>query len=202
MYRDIDNWVRSCDSCPRVKSPMHTVIAPLLIMEVPGPFQRVSVDIVGPLPITETGNRYVLCFMDHCTRWPILVPIVKTDSATVATAFFKEVICNHGCLEVCKIMRTSKVNSSPYHPQCNAVQERFNAVILTTISHYVNKFHNNWDNFIPAIEFAYRSTPADNSIGFSPFFMLYGREAVLPIDVSLHPNQNILSVMLGIIFIT
>ena len=67
MYRDIDNWVRSCDSCPRVKSPIHKVIAPLLIMEVPGPFQRVSVDILGPLPITETGNRYVLCFMDHCT---------------------------------------------------------------------------------------------------------------------------------------
>ena len=136
-----------------------------------------------------------------------LVPIAKTDSATAATAFFKEVICSHGCprvllsdrgtnflsklvLEVCKIMRTSKVNSSSHHPQCNAVQERFNAVILTTISHYVNKLHNNWDNFIPAIQFAYRSTPADNSIGFSPFFMLYGREAVLPIDVSLHPKPE------------
>ena len=46
----------------------------------------------------------------------------------------------------------------------------------------MNTFHNNWDNFIPAIQFAYRSTPADNSIGFSPFFMLYGREAVLPIQ--------------------
>ena len=97
MHRDIDNWVRSCDSCHRVKTPKHKVVAPLLTMKVPGPFQRVSVDILGPLPVTESGNRYVLCFMDHCTRWPILVPIAKTDSATVATVFFKEIICNHGC---------------------------------------------------------------------------------------------------------
>ena len=82
-------------------------------------------------------------------------------------------------------MGTNKLNTSAYHPQCNAVQERFNSVILDTISHYVNKFHTDWDEFIPSIQFAYRSSPADNSVGFSPFFLLYGREAVLPLDVAL-----------------
>ena len=87
-------------------------------------------------------------------------------------------------------MRTDKINTSSYHPQCNAVQERFNAVILDTITHYVNKFQTNWDKFIPAIQFACRSTSADNSVGFSPFFLLNGREAVLPIDVSLCPKPQ------------
>ena len=64
----------------------------------------------------------------------------------------------------------------------------FNAIILDTVTHYVNKFQTDWDKFIPAIQFAYRSTPSDNSVGFSPFFLLYGREAVLPIDVSLCLN--------------
>ena len=133
MHKDIDNWVRSCDSCYRTKMPKHKVIAPLLTMEVSEPFGRVSVDIVGPLPITTSGNRYVLCFSDHCTRWPILVPIPTTDVTSVATAFFREVICNHGCprillsdrgthflskivSEVCKIMKTDEVNTIPYHP--------------------------------------------------------------------------------------
>ena len=202
MYRDIDNWVRSCISCSQRKTHRHKVLAPLVTMKVPGAFERVSVDVLGPLPITVSGHRYVLCFTDHCTRWPILVPLKETDACTVARVFFDYVICEHGCpnsllsdrgtnflskvvLEVCRIMRTQKLNTSSYHPQCNAIQERYNAVILDTISHYVNQFHNDWDTYLSAIQFAYRTTPATNSVGFSPFFLLYGREARLPIDVTL-----------------
>ena len=61
-------------------------------------------------------------------------------------------------------------------------------VILDTISHYVNEFQNDWDQYITAIQFAYRTTPAENSVGFSPFFLLYGREARLPLDVTLTPK--------------
>ncbi|XP_038047480.1 uncharacterized protein K02A2.6-like [Patiria miniata] len=202
MYRDIDNWVRSCRSCSQRKTHRHKVVAPLVTMKVPDAFERVSVDVLGPLPITTFGNRYVLCFTDHCTRWPILVPLATTNAATIARALFDYVICEHGCpvtllsdrganflsnivREVCLIMQTQKLNTSSYHPQCNAVQERFNSVILDTVSHYVNEFQTNWDQYITAIQFAYRSTPADNSIGFSPFFLLYGREARLPLDVAL-----------------
>ena len=202
MYRDVDNWVRSCISCSQRKTHRHKVLAPLITMKVPNAFERVSVDILGPLPTTVSGNRYVLCFSDHCTRWPILVPLKVTDASTIARALFEFVICEHGCpqtllsdrgqnflskivLEVCRIMRTHKLNTSSYHPQCNAIQERFNAVILDTISHYANEFQTDWDEYISAIQFAYRTTPAENSVGFSPFFLLYGREARLPIDVTL-----------------
>ena len=85
-------------------------------------------------------------------------------------------------------MQTQKLNTSSYHHQCNAAQERFNSVILDTISHYVNEFQTDWDQYITAVQFAYRSTPADNSVGFSPFFLLFGREARLPLDVTLLPN--------------
>ena len=202
MYKDVDNWVRSCVSCAQRKTHRHKVIAPMVTMKVPGPFERVSVDVLGPLPITVSGNRYVLCFTDHCTRWPILVPLPEISAATVARVFFEQVICVHGCpvellsdrgtnflsrivYEVCRIMQTNKVNTSSYHPQTNAIQERFNSVILDTISHYVNDFHSDWDKYLPAIQFAYRTTPATNSVGFSPFFLLYGREAKLPLDVTL-----------------
>lgn len=202
MYQAVDNWVRSCISCAQRKTHRHKVLAPMVNMKVPGAFERVSVDVLGPLPTTVSGNRYVLCFTDHCTRWPILVPLKETDASTIATAFFDHVISEHGCpetllsdrganflskivQEVCRIMRTQKLNTSAYHPQCNAIQERYNAVILDTISHYVNQCHSDWDKYLPAIQFAYRTTPATNSVGFSPFFLLYGREARLPLDVTL-----------------
>ena len=210
MHKDIDNWVRSCKSRSRRKTPKHKVIAPLVKMtSAASPFERVSVDILGPLPVSSSGNQYVLCFTDHCTRWPILVPIKSTDARTVASCFYKEIIiCNHGCpkfllsdrgtnflsklmIEVCRIMGTNKLNTSAYHPQCNAVQERFNSVILDTISHYVNKFHTDWDKFIPSIQFAYRSSPADNSVGFSPFYLLYGREAVSTLGRCTTKNHRV-----------
>ena len=184
------------------------MLAPLLTIKIPEPFERVSVDILGPLPVTTHANRYILCFTDHCTRWPILVPLKNIDASTIARAHYDSVICKHGCpksllsdrgsnflskvvLEVCRIMQTHKLNTtSSYHPQCNAIQERFNSVILDTISHYVNKCHNNWDQYLTSIQFAYRTTPAENSVGFSPFFLLYGREARLPLDVTLLTNCN------------
>ena len=202
MYKDIDNWVRSCISCAQRKTHRHKVIAPMVTTKVPGPFERVSVDVLGPLPITVSGNRYVLCFTDHCTRWPILVSLQETRATRVARAFFDHVICVHGypntllsdrganllskiVLEVCRIMQTHKLNTSSYAPQTNAIQERCNAVILDTISHYINECHTDWDQYLNAIQFAYRTTPATNSVGFSPFFLLYGREARLPLDVTL-----------------
>ena len=93
-------------------------------------------------------------------------------------------------LEVCRTMRTLKLNASSYHPECNAIQERYNAVILDTISHYVNEFHNDWDQYISAIQFAYRSTAAKNSVGYSPLFLLYRREARIPLDITLLAKCN------------
>ena len=52
-------------SRPRVITPKHSVVATFLTMTVPGRFQIVSVDILGPLPVTETGDRCVLCLIDH-----------------------------------------------------------------------------------------------------------------------------------------
>ena len=97
MYKDIDNWVRSCISCSQRKTHRHKMLAPMVNMKVPGPFERVIVDILGPLPVTTSGNRYVLCFTDHCTRWPILVALKVTDAATIARAFFDYIISEHGC---------------------------------------------------------------------------------------------------------
>ncbi|KZR99859.1 Uncharacterized protein APZ42_004115 [Daphnia magna] len=57
------------------------------------------------------------------------------------------------------------------------------------LSMYVNSLHNDWDEFIDFVTFAY-NTSRQESTGFSPFFLLYGREAVLPIDVALENNPE------------
>ena len=88
-------------------------------------------------------------------------------------------------------MRIRKLSTAPYKPSTDGLQERFNRVICDTLSHFVDNYQSDWDVFLPSISFAYRSTPADNVTGYSPFFLLYGSEPTMPLDISLLPSEEI-----------
>ena len=83
-------------------------------------------DLIGPLPTTEEGNKYILVFIDALTKWSEAVPIVKTDSGIIAKHLYEHIICRHGTpeniitdsakkftatvlTEVCKILRINKI---------------------------------------------------------------------------------------------
>ena len=48
------------------------------------PFKRIAMDIVGPLPRSAKGNRFVLVICDYATRYPEAVPMKTIDAASVA----------------------------------------------------------------------------------------------------------------------
>ena len=83
-------------------------------------------------------------------------------------------------------MSVQKLNSSSYHPQTDGLVERFNSTLCQSLSIYVSKKQKDWDDFTPLILFAHR-TCVLNAIGDSPFYVLYGREPRLPIDVKYLP---------------
>ena len=70
MFQDIQHYCRSCPDCARKKTPRTGVRAELIPIPVEGPFHRVGVDYLGPLPPTYSGNRYVVVFTDYFTKWP------------------------------------------------------------------------------------------------------------------------------------
>ena len=86
--------------------------------------------------------------------------------------------------DVCKLVNTSKVNTTSYRPECDGLVERFNHSLTTIISMYVSEHQSDWDRFIPYALFAYR-TSIQSSINESPFYLLYGRDPRFPIDISL-----------------
>lgn len=87
-------------------------------------------------------------------------------------------------------MNTQKVNTTAYHPQTDGLVERFNGTLAQTLSMYVSTDQKNWDHHLPQALFAYRVSPS-NTTGESPFYMLYGREPRLPMDVSLLPPAKV-----------
>ena len=206
MNRDIKNYILSCKTCAERKTDRHKELAPLIPLPVVGyPFERVSVDFLGPLITTKQQNKHVLCFTDHYSRFPIFVATKDTSAQTVATALWDNVITMHGCpryllsdrgagfmselvREVCTLCKITKLNTSSYHPACNGLQERGNSTLLNMLSHYVNLENDDWDVYLQSVAFAVRSSVCNSSVGYTPFYLLFGREPVLPIETAIMPT--------------
>ena len=207
MLKDVQHWCESCTDCAMRKTPKTNLKMPLLPIPVEGAFDRVAIDVLGPLPVTTQGNRYILVFSDYLTRWPEAFAIPNMESSTVARIFIDEIISRHGAprtllsdrgtnflssliAEVCKLFDIHKLNTSSYHPQTDGLVERFNSTLLQSLSMYVDKDQKDWDLFIPSVLFGYRASPSA-ATQETPFFLLYGRECRLPIDVKLLPPSDL-----------
>ena len=79
--------------------------------------------------------------------------------------------------------------TSAYHPQSNGLDERFNQTLKAQLQKLVNENQDNWDELLDNILFAYRSS-RHNSTKCTPFLLMYGREARLPIDVTLQASSE------------
>ena len=201
MYTEIQRWCASCVDCATKKTPRKLPKAPLQPIPVEGPFDRVAVDVLGPFPISENGNKYVVIFTDYFTKWPEAFAVKNADAPTTAKLFVEQILCRHSAPRkllsdrgknflskvvkgICNMVNTSKVNTTSYHPECDGLVERFNHSLTTIISMYVSEHQKDWDHFIPYALFAYR-TSIQASTKETPFYLMYGRDPRLPIDATL-----------------
>ena len=118
------------------------------------------------------------------------------DAVTIAQAFYEEIVTRHftrflsdaASTFLCPLMKeiyrmfdTQKLTTSAYHPQCDGLVERLNGTLAISLTAYANKNQNNWCEYLPSFLMAYRTTTA-SAHGITPFYMLYGRKARLPVD--------------------
>lgn len=200
MTRDIARWVRACSGCSRRKSTRPINAGLTEINLATRPWQVVGVDLLGPLPLTEDGYKWILTMVDQFTRWPIAIPLKSRSSSEIAGAIFRHLICEHGCpatilsdrgkelvsagmQQLCSIWGVRKVTTGGYNPTGNAFCERFHRYLnsAVTILNPVDDGPPVWDQIVPAVLFAYRSSASDTT-GFSPYFLLHGVEPTLPDD--------------------
>lgn len=90
---------------------------------------------------------------------------------------------------VYKLLNITKLNTTPCHLETDGLVERFNRTLINMISKYVDENQKDWDNWLPYILYAYRTSTRD-STKFTPFVLMFGREPVLPIEISLSPVEE------------
>ena len=155
-------------------------------------------DILGPLPETERGNRYILVIGDYFTRWKEVFAMKDMEAVTVAKFLVYDVICHFGVpdslhtdqgknfesapiKEICQLLGIQKTSTTPYHPQSDGLVERFHRTHLNMLSMAVVDNEHCWDLHLPTILLAYR-TSVHETTGVTPFELMFGREARIPED--------------------
>ncbi|GFO41531.1 gypsy retrotransposon integrase-like protein 1 [Plakobranchus ocellatus] len=199
LSNDVRCYTRSCHVCqvrPRVRSDRPAPFQPVTLVEIP--FQRVIIDIVGPLPVSQNRYEYILTLVDLSTRWAEGVPLRHISAMDVAQSLFDlfcrlgfpcEIQSDRGQQFMSQILRefNSLTNikhflSSPYHPQTNGVVERFHSTLKGMLRKLAFDSPSNWCQYLNAAHFAYRCQ-VHTSTGYSPFFLLYGCSPRDPVEV-------------------
>ena len=163
------------------------------------PFKRVAVDIVGPIePRSEKRNRYILTMIDYATRYPEAVALPSIETEHVAEALVDmlsrvgipdEMLTDCGfqftaevMKEVSRLLSLQQLKTTPYHPMCNGLVERFHATMKQMLRRMCAERAKDWHKYLPALLFAIREVPQE-SLGFSPFELLYGRSVRGPMAI-------------------
>ena len=150
MIQDVQEYIRTCDTCQKRRTLKDKI--PLQKSQAPGqPFEHIGIDVIGPLPLTQTRKRYIVVSVDWFTKWPEAKALETADAQTIAEFLYLDIICRHGvptqitsdrgtefCNElIAQMNRTYKIKhirTTAYHPQGNRLVERMNQTIKNTLS--------------------------------------------------------------------
>ena len=91
--------------------------------------------------------------------------------------------------QMLKLLDTDHLTTTSYHPQTNGLCERLNHTMADMLTMYVSTNHNIWDQILPFVTIAY-NTSRQESTSYIPFYLMYGREALLPSDLELGVKLN------------
>jgi len=199
---DIGKYVDNCPRCLRRKSNVSR--APMISIESGFPLDLVTTDFLK-VDQCRGGIGNILVITDHYTKFSVAVATQNQTAKTTADVLLNHFIFKYGIparllsdqgpnfeseviKETCKVLNIDKVRTTVYHPQCNGSSERYNRSLLSMLGTLEPEKKADWKKYLPSLVYAFNATKHE-STGFSPFELMFGRKAKLPIDSVFNLDQ-------------
>ena len=192
LKEDVKRYVQGCFKCQQNKVLHQRKAGKLHPLKIPqGPWQEISIDIIGPLP-TSNGMDAIVIIVDRFMKMIRLkATTTNVSSEGIAKIYRDDIWKLHGIPrkilsdrgpqfaskfmeEFTRALGTKRQLSTAYHPQTDGQMERINQEIGTFLRHYVNYQQDDWTNWLAAAEFQYNNK-RHAATGKTPFELNFGR---------------------------
>ena len=201
MRDDVKIMIDTCYSCQSVKGERESPFksGKIKTFSQKQPFELISIDICGPLPMTEKGNRYIVSMIDKFSRFCLLVPVQDVKTNTVINAYERwvslfgpprAILSDNGPQFISDVFKAYNKElkikqrfSTPFYPESNGQVERLQRWIkerLTLISidlgmNFIDG-DDNWDDYVSLIQHSYNST-ANSITSYSLIHIIFGNDS-------------------------
>jgi transposase InsO family protein len=207
MEKDVQEFVHNCPQCQvsqRSRPGLERERAHPLVDAKIRPFERWGLDLIGRLPTTPNGNRWIITAIEYVTGWPVARALKEATEEEIARFIHEEIYTNYGApreiisdngpnligagvAHYVKQLATRHRTTTPYHPRTNGKVENLNGLIGRMLTKYlVGKPTRLWDEYLHQALFAARIR-IHTVTKKSPFYLLYGLSPRIPSD----PNTPI-----------
>lgn len=204
MAHDTEEYVRNCGLCITCKTPAKKA-ASLHQITSSGPMDLVCIDFLSMEPDSR-GISNVLVVTDHYTRYAQAFPAKNQKALTVAKILVEKYFIHYGLpvrihsdqgrdfesrliRELLTTLGIRKSRTTPYHPQGDPQPERFNRTLLAMLATLGQEKKRSWSQHVASLVHAYNSTKSD-ATGYSPYYLMFGREARLPVDLCFETSKD------------
>ena len=206
MKKDVENFIRAFISCQKKKLVRVKTKQPMVITDTSlDVFDKIALDIVGPLEVSQDGYRYILTMQDDLPKFSLAVPLRTATATDIANALVENFICKYGCprliltdqgaafigqvmKRLAKAFKINQIKTTAFHPQSNGSLERSHQVLVDYLKHYLTK--KDWDKWLSHATFLYNSSKHEGT-NHTPFEIVYGRNARMPSEFP--PLEEILT---------
>ena len=196
LQQDVTEYVKQCAICQRNKHSKIKTQPMEITTTAETSFEKIYMDLIGPLEETEQGNKYILTIQDELTKFMKAVPLPNKEADTVAQGFVKRFILKNGMplriatdqgtefindvmKKICAVLKIQQTKSPAYHHESIGALENSHKVLGAYLRSYVSPKHTDWDAWVPFYVFCY-NTAIHTPTGFSPFELVYGKTCKLP----------------------
>jgi hypothetical protein len=207
MRKQIRDFIRKCPICQKNKIGNKPLKEPMMITTTSSrPFEKIFLDVVGPLPRSHKGNSFILTLLDDLTKFAWAAPMENHEANTVAHHFVTQFVCLHGLpqslvtdcgteflskvfKEVCNLLKIKQTSTTPYHPQSNGSLERSHRTLGEYLRNFIDKDPLNWDVKIPYAMFCHNST-VHSATKYQPYELVYGNPVAIPSSLLKEPEPR------------